>query len=188
MFVIGIEQILEDDGFQIPSPIAAAARETATVLSWCRNPANEQALSTFSLHLVSKLQVAVSQQARKLQTRGEKMWGMHHSIHSSDDFRTTWERFLHESPGCEACPIFYQYVTDKVFKKLTFTHFPVTESEHHTDKTMDNLTYEEANALRYTAGYVCRSLRKKIAGSDELKLCLEELLVDNDVEDITDDK
>ena len=189
MFVIGIEQILEDDGFQIPSPIAAAARETATVLSLCRNPVNEQALSTtFSLHLVSKLQVAVSQQARKLQTRGEKMWGMHHSICSSDDFHTSWEKFLHESPRCEACPIFYQYVTDKVFKKLTFTHFPVTESEHHTDKTTDNLTYEEANALRYTAGYVCRSLRKKIAGSDELKLCLEELLVDNDVEDMTDDK
>ena len=134
MFVIGIEQILEDDGFQIPSPNAAAARETATtVLSLCRNPANEQALSTFSLHLVSKLQVAVSQQLKKnLQTQGEKMWGMHHSICSSDDFRTTWEKFLHESPRCEACPIFYQYVTDKVFKKLTFTHFPVTESEHHT--------------------------------------------------------
>ena len=73
MFVTGIEQILEGDGFQIPSPIAAAARETATtLLAWCRNPANEQALSTFSSHLVSKLQVAVTQQARKLQTRREK--------------------------------------------------------------------------------------------------------------------
>ena len=82
MFVTGIEQIHEDDGFQIPSPIAAAARETATVLAWCRNTANEQALSTFSSHLVSKLQVAVTQQARKLQTRREKMWGMYHFIRS----------------------------------------------------------------------------------------------------------
>ena len=182
MFVIGVEKVLEDDGFQIPSPLAVAARETATtVLAWCRDPGNEQALSMFSSQLVSKLQVAVSQQARKLQTQREKMWGMYHSIRSSDDFRTSWEKFLHESPECEACPIFYQYVTDKVFKRLIFMHFPVAQSEHHTDTTMDNLSYEEANALRYTAGYVCRSVRKKIGGSDELKLCLEELLADNDI-------
>ena len=130
MFVIGVEQILEDDGFQIPSPLAVAARETATiVLAWCRNPANEQALSTFSSQLVLKLQVAVSQQARKLQTKREKMWGMYHSIRSSDNFRTSWEKFLHESPGCEACPIFYQYVTDKVFKRLIFMHFPVSTTQ-----------------------------------------------------------
>ena len=187
MFVIGVEKVLEDDGFQIPSPLAVAARETATtVLAWCRDPGNEQALSTFSSQLVSKLQVAVSQQARKLQTQREKMWGMYHSIRSSDDFRTSWEKFLHESPGCEACPIFYQYVTDKVFKRLIFMYFPVAQSEHHTDTTMDNLSYEEANALRYTAGYVCRSVRKKIGGCDELKLCLEELLLDDDAEDITE--
>ena len=51
---------------------------------------------------------------------------------------------------------------------------------------MDNLTYEEASALRCTAGYVCRPVCKKTAGSDELKLCLEELLVDNDSEDVTE--
>ena len=93
MFVVGVEQVLEDDGFQIPSPLAVAARETATtVLAWCRDPGNEQALSTFSSQLVSKLQVAVSQQARKLQTQQEKMWGMYHSIRSSDDFRTSWAK------------------------------------------------------------------------------------------------
>ena len=111
---------------------------------------------------------------------------MYHSIRSSDEFCNSWEKFLHESPGCEACPIFYQYVTDKVFKSLISMHYPVAQNEHHTDTTMDNLSYEEANALRYTAGYVCRSVRKKIAGSDELKLCLEELLVDNDSEDVTE--
>ena len=33
---------------------------------------------------------------------------------------------------------------------------------------------------------MCKSVRKKICGSNELKLCLEELPVDNDAEDITD--
>ena len=74
MFVIGVQQILQDDGFKIPSSLAVAARETATtVLAWCRNPGNEQALSTFSSELVAKLQVAVSQKARKLQTQWGKM-------------------------------------------------------------------------------------------------------------------
>ena len=115
MLVIGVQQIIQDDGFKIPAPLAVAARESATtVLAWCRNPGNEQALSTFSSVLVAKLQVAVSQKARKLQTQREKMWGMYHSIRSSDEFRNSWEKFLRESPGCEACPIFYQYMTDKV--------------------------------------------------------------------------
>ena len=100
MFVIGVEQILEDDGFQIPSPLGVAARETPTTV--LANPGNEQVLFMFSSQLVSKLQVVVSQQACKFQTQREKMWGMYHSIRSSDDFRTSWEKFLHESPGCEA--------------------------------------------------------------------------------------
>ena len=88
-------------------------------------------------------------------------------ICSSDDFRTTWEKFLHESPRCEACPIFYRYVTDKVFKKLIFMHFPVTESEHHTDKTMDNLIYGRSQCFEIHC-WIC--VHKKIARSDELKL------------------
>ena len=42
------------------------------------------------------------------------------------------------------------------------------------------LTYEESNALRYVAGYVCHKLKKKLTASkhvmrDKLLLCLMDL-------------
>ena len=88
----------------------------------------------------------------------------------------------------QACPIIYQYVTDKVYKRLIEIHFPVTsESGPRPSAAPGSLTYSEANALRYAAGYVCRAVRKAIrtrggASKDELLLCLDELLDDEMVE------
>ena len=59
VFIQVVEEILGDDGFQIPSPLATATRETATdLLTWCHDPASQQALSTFAAELVSKLEPA----------------------------------------------------------------------------------------------------------------------------------
>ena len=49
-----------------------------------------------------------------------------------------------------------------------------------SDQILASLDYEEVNALRYTAGYVIRALRKKIDRSahplmEELILCLVEM-------------
>ena len=66
-------------------------------------------------------------------------------------------------------------------------HFlPVLIKEHFplevacSEQTLASLDYEEVNALRYTAGYVIRALRRKIERSahtlmEELILCLVEM-------------
>ena len=41
-----------------------------------------------------------------------------------------------------------------------------------------DLTFEEASGLRYTAGYVCRALKKKCAADFELVECIDELVKD----------
>ena len=41
-----------------------------------------------------------------------------------------------------------------------------------------DLTFEEASALRYAAGYVCRALKKKFAADSELVECIDELVKD----------
>ena len=69
----------------------------------------------------------------------------------------------------EPHPLLYQYVTSLAF------HLPVVEA----------LTYEESNALRYVAGYVCHKLRKKITASthqmmEKLLLCLLDLCDENE--------
>ncbi len=179
--------LLADEGFQLPSSLASAAQKTAKkVQAWCRNPASQQALTAFSTKLVTQLESAFTSTATKFQARKEKMWGNYHTIRASDKFSSGWKQFLQESPGCEACPIFYQYITDKIFKRLIEIRYPVaSESGHHTSTASDTLLYGEANALRYAAGYVCRAVRKSIMSKGgtsrkELLLCLDELLDDEE--------
>ena len=71
----------------------------------------------------------------------------------------------------------YQYLADRVFEALIEKTFAV---EGHGAASVDSLTYEEANALRYVAGYVCFKVRKNIVAStnptkDHLLLCLMDL-------------
>ena len=64
-------------------------------------------------------------------------------------------------------------------------HFPVPESAAVSDTVAPpSLSYEECKALRYTIGYVIRSLMKKLTRSahpqkEELILCLRELIVES---------
>ena len=85
---------------------------------------------------------------------------------------------MNDSVGSVACPIFYQYVTNCIMEVLIKQYFPVDTTTSEPD--VASLTYEEANALRYTAGYVIRAFRKKIEGSahpllEELVLCLVDM-------------
>lgn len=59
----------------------------------------------------------------------------------------------------KACPIFFQYVTDIIFKELVKSAFPIVAVESGVENAP--LTYE-VNALRYAAGYVPRAVRKKL--------------------------
>ena len=66
---------------------------------------------------------------------------------------------------------------DKLMEQLVKQHFPVMAGDHRAQAPLD---YEEHNAVRYTAGYVIRSLTRKVNCSShllkkELTLCLEEL-------------
>ena len=87
------------------------------------------------------------------------------------------------SIGKSAPPIFYQYITDVLFKTMVKCHFPVNPvaSQPHDVPPLD---YQESNALRYAAGYVPRAIRKRLErGShplkEELVLCLVELCEDD---------
>ena len=85
--------------------------------------------------------------------------GLYHKVRSSEDYTAKWVNFLDESISAAACPI-YEYVTDNVFKELIKTHYPINCVE--SDVGEMSITYEEANALHYAAGYVPRALAKKL--------------------------
>ena len=91
--------------------------------------------------------------------------------HSSEEFITNWVTFL-KIPKVTPTPAFYQHLTDVIFQALINTNFVGSIDDTETAPIM---TDHEAGALRYSAGYVCRHLRKKIEhGDHELK---EELIL-----------
>ena len=96
-------------------------------------------------------------------------------------YTTSWSTFLGNSNASTvAHPIFFQYVTDHMFKlhlKQTFILDQDIPSQPHCST---ELSYEEQNVVRFIAGYLIRALTKKLERSanplkDEMLLCLEEL-------------
>ena len=86
--------------------------------------------------------------------------------------------FIRESVNEEACPIFYQFVADVLFEEVVTNQFPINNITPNKEVT-SYFSYEELNALRYTAGYVIKTVMEKVEKSkkdehlkEELMLCL----------------
>ena len=77
----------------------------------------------------------------------DKLWQNFFTLRSSESF---WKRFLLKSIGATACPIFFQYITDKMMETLISTQFHVTAAEQECTTTQ--LDFNDISALRYTAG------------------------------------
>jgi len=66
--------------------------------------------------------------------------------------------------------LYIQFVGDHIFRYLIKTDFEVIEQATSTNTTeapeeLEELTPEETYGIRYTAGYVLRSLKKKLGNS-----------------------
>ena len=71
--------------------------------------------------------------------------------------------FLRECTAEQASPTFFQYITDVIFKEMIKREFPLTSIDGGSNEAP--LSYLEKNALRYSAGYVTRNLRKQLQRS-----------------------
>ena len=106
------------------------------------------------------------------------MWGSYHRICTKHSFVYAWEDFLKHFDA-PASPIFYQHVTDEVFKDMVKTEFARKDNEDCEIATTGISDMEE-NTLRYMAGYVLRKIKSKIEKSsnehkDCMLLCITEL-------------
>ena len=97
-----------------------------------------------------------------------------------------WEWFSsYVHPGeywCLCMPNFFlQYVTEHAFESLIYQF-------EKTDRSVDiQLSYEERNALQYTAGYVTRALIKELKSSthslkEEMVCCLLDMNEANELD------
>ena len=72
-----------------------------------------------------------------------------------------------------------QFIGHYVFKEIVKRHFTVSLSQK-TSAPDFSMSYEEKNALRYSAGYVIRSVKKEIAKSshplkDDILWCIDDM-------------
>ncbi len=104
------------------------------------------------------------------------MWRKYYQLRISSPFQSLWTDFVGDAIAVIAHPLMYQYLADKIFEALIEKTF----AEGQGAASVDSLTYEEANALRYVAGYVCFKVKKNIVASNnptknQLLLCLMDL-------------
>ena len=169
--------VLTDKGFDIPSEEAQKARLCAAkLLEWMKT--NKPLASTFAINLVKFLQSCCSHpRPVKFHTIKERMWERYYKYCSSEDFRRGWGAFI-EQAGFQPHPILYQFITDEMLTYIIKDSFPVINDMSVAAQSLD---YEEANALRYTAGYILRAVSVKVTRSArshkvELLNCIKEIL------------
>lgn len=183
-----IKALLEDKGFEISSPSAADALNTAnSLLEWSSSPLNHQVYSQFCASLILSLEKCLPKSTSQVER--EIMWGNFHQLRTSVKFIYLW-RELQKSSHCNCKPVFYQFITTHVFKEMIKKKFPIVTTPPAMEKPF--LTYEEVNAIRYSAGYIPRALQKKLENSchklkEELILCLLELTEDDGIADESQD-
>jgi len=113
----------------------------------------------------------------------DKIWESYFYIRSQETFINRLTVFLHATNSPVGTPVLYQHLTDIIFKDMLHTRYSVSTSA--TEENPVPLTDDEANAMRYVAGYMCRHLRKKIETSchplkEEMVLCLMTMVKDKD--------
>ena len=184
LFTRAVRSVLNHDSFRAPCPSNKAAVSTASALSeWCDKGENHPCLYGYSRVLVVRLNACFSRKYTSLRLRREKMWRAYHRLRTSETFRQDWSRFLQRAVGHRAHPAFFQFVAHAIFEELIKVEYPLPEptcSPEHPDRP---LTFEERNALRYVAGYVCRKIREGLESStcatkDEMICCIFSLAGD----------
>ena len=176
MLMSAVQEVLEDKGVKVESAVAIKARDVAAkLMEWSRKRENEAAIAKFSDELIAKLQevfVGTVRSTGSIIDR-DKLWKHFFKIRSAADYREKWDDFLHPISGeTSSCALFYQHVTEIIFKSLIRSHFQISSASSTYTATINE---HEKNALRYAAGYVCCHIRSKIEKSSHaLK---EELLL-----------
>ncbi len=176
-----VAAVLKDGGFRLSSVPAttSTALSTATQLvEWMSKFDNQEELAVFAVKVMTCLRSCLPRRTATFRkAHREAMWRSYFQLRTSRSFRSLWEDFVSKAVAVDVHPIFYQYVTNQLFQAIIEEKF---QADNSMQAAVEPLTYEESNALRYVAGYVCHKLRKKITASTHpmrrrLLLCLMDL-------------
>ncbi len=119
---------------------------------------NKQSVDNFSKVLVESLKGCIEEITGCHKAHRDKMCRNFHAVRVSTYFKLCWKKFL-TIANLETNPLLYQRISDLIIEELIKRQFCGIQCSAETNITP--LTYEDKNALRYVAGYVCDKLKKK---------------------------
>ena len=149
-----VHEVTSSEEFNLPTGQATLAVECAQCfMKWLAE--NEEDACKFAKQVHDKLVGCVktpkSSTLRSIRSTRERIWENFFKLSSSEKYRQEWESQL-DSIGCNvATPIFYQFITDKMFGALLKTNYAISDEGSSTTSSTA-LDYNEMNALRYSAG------------------------------------
>ena len=158
-----MSNVISDESFKIASPLAKDALDTAVlVYSFISQVKNKEILNKHSLILYDMLKGCLSAKFKRTSYQRERMWFKYHQLRISKEYKLFWGKFVSETAGRTAHPIFYQHVGQTVFNSIIKDYYGPEQSCDTSDVVMA-LTYEEKNTLRYIGGSVRKSIQNKIS-------------------------
>ena len=186
----GVESILKDESFTVPSQTARNVINIAKDMKkWIEQPENNAEITRFEENLMKSIESCFTYKGKIPKKQREKMWSAYHTLRTSTNYLSLWKKFC-KTVGTEASPIFCQYIGDHVLKEQAKLKYPISDTSRIETEEAE-LTYEERNGLRYAAGYVPRSLKKKLYRSShqhkEVLISLLRNLLDERNDDFDDD-
>ena len=128
-----------------------------------------------------------SKSLKGIKAARHNMWSRYHTLWTSQEYIDQWETFLHSTNIIRnVSAMVYQYVGHYIFVQ---SHFSISSSAAGDKEPRDDaLTYEEMNALMYSAGYVIHALQKKSRREKSpSRLTIDMLLCLEDMKSLDDD-
>ena len=179
LLTLGVNALLSNDAFKLSSVSARQVLKTATDLfKWMQFHQKESVL--FESNLIKNFQQCLPGDPSMVKVLKNKMWSKYHILRTSSKYTSDWRNFInpiHSDIATECMLI--QFIGHYVFKEIVKRHFTVSLSQK-TSTSDFSMSYEEKNALRYSAGYVTRSVKKEIAKSshplkDDIVWCIDDM-------------
>ena len=126
VFLDSLKCVTTDEGFLLPwsLPAKEAVVTAAQLLQWMHTVTN-------TLEVVKPLVMLVQScfhDSKSCRVAREKMQSKYLELQASSRFREAWKRIL-SNIGRQACPIFYQYATDKMLESLVYDYYPISHNQ-----------------------------------------------------------
>ena len=155
---------MSNQSFHIPvEPAVTGLGVAKSVLKWASKEENKPIFAEFERSVMAELHLCLGdcpKDMRFFQTKRIELCRSYHLLRVSEKFTTSWRDFLRKVE-CASVPSFYKEVTDVLFEDMLKTMYPLPTSDMQS--VTEDINYEDANVVRYVAGYVYRKVAAKIA-------------------------